>query len=282
MVATFVASDSNADFRKTQAQRVRVNGRSIPASEIAQEVQNHSAETPREAWLAAARALVVRELLLGEARRKGIAAGPMTDSEGRRETDDEAVIRQLVEQEVQTPEPDEAACRRYYEHNERRFRSGDLYEAAHILIPVRVGDPASLKEAEQLAHVILDELKRAPSAFADLARRHSACPSAEAGGNLGQIGTGDTAPEFEAALVAMLPGEIMETPVATRFGLHIIRLERKIEGRVVPFEAVHERIAHYLATSSERRAAAQYLARLAQGAAIEGIDLPKPQDLGVF
>ena len=42
-------------------------------------------------------------------------------------------MRALIEREVVTPEPDEAACLRFYERNRQRFRSGDLYEAAHIL-----------------------------------------------------------------------------------------------------------------------------------------------------
>ena len=46
----------------------------------------------------------------------------------------------LIEREVVTPEPDEAACLRFYEQNRQRFRSGDLYEAAHILIASRPDD----------------------------------------------------------------------------------------------------------------------------------------------
>ena len=282
MVATFVANDPGADFRRVQGTRVRVNGQSIPPSDIAREVQNHSAEAPLESWQTAARALVVRELLLQEARRLKIEADPISDGQDRRETEEEALVRQLVAQEVATPEPDEATCRRYYEHNRQRFRSRDLYEAAHILIPVRRDDPASRSQAQALAAALLTELAKAPGHFGALAHQHSACPSAAAGGNLGQIGPGDTTPEFDAALCTMSPGDISAEPVTSRFGLHIIQLERKIAGTVVPFEAVRTRIADYLAACSERRAIAQYLARLAAAADIEGIDVPKPQDVGVF
>ena len=65
---------------------------------------------------------------------------PMADGEGRRETDDEAAIRTLVAQEVQTPKADAATCRRYYEQNRRRFRSSDIYEAAHILFGASKAD----------------------------------------------------------------------------------------------------------------------------------------------
>jgi hypothetical protein len=110
-------------LRANKPEVVSVNGVVIPRDEIAREVQHHPASKPVEAWLAAARALIVRELLLQRARQIGIAATPMKDAHGRRETDEDATIRTLVEQEIVTPEPDEATCRHYYEQNRRRFRS---------------------------------------------------------------------------------------------------------------------------------------------------------------
>jgi hypothetical protein len=110
-------------LRDANPVEVSVNGVVIPRDMIAREVQHHPASKPVEAWLSAARALVVRELLLQQARRVGIAASPLSDEHGRRETDEDALIRQLIEREVKTPEPDEEICRRYYEQNRRRFRS---------------------------------------------------------------------------------------------------------------------------------------------------------------
>ena len=60
-------------------------------------------------------------------------------------------------------------------------------------------------------------------------------------------------------------------PVETRYGFHIIRLDRRIDGRELPFELVADRIADYLTESVERRAMAQYIARLASRASIEGV-----------
>ena len=107
-----------------------------------------------------------------------------------------------------------------------------------------------------------------------MALAHSACASASQGGNLGQITAGQTTPEFEQALFSLKPGSIRPEPIATRYGFHIIRLDRKREGRELPFELVADRIAEYLQESVERRALARcYYARLATAAHIEGIDL---------
>jgi peptidyl-prolyl cis-trans isomerase C len=64
---------------------------------------------------------------------------------------------------------------------------------------------------------------------------------------------------------------ISEVPVVSRYGVHIIRLHRKIEGKEVPFDLVKEKIADYLRESVTRRATAQYIARLVSRADIEGI-----------
>jgi peptidyl-prolyl cis-trans isomerase C len=207
------------------------------------------------------------------ARRLGIETEPQSDGADRRETDEEALIRTVVEQEVTIPEPDQEACRRYYEQNRKVFRSPAIYEAAHILFAARRDDVEAFARAEEAASAALDVLKGNPESFADLAKVHSACPSAAQGGNLGQLTRGDTTPEFEAALMVLPVGAISSEPVATRYGLHIIRLKRRIDERQLPFELVADRIADYLRESVMRRATAQYIARLVSRANITGVTL---------
>jgi peptidyl-prolyl cis-trans isomerase C len=252
---------------------VSVNGVVVARAAIAREAQNHPAAKPIVALQAAARALVLRELMLQEARRVGIAAEPAIDPQGRRETEDEALIRALAEREVTVPEADEDTCRRYYEQNRRRFRSADIFEASHILFAAPAHDREKFAQAQRAAAAVLAELQERPERFEELARAHSDCPSGQQGGNLGQITAGQTTAEFEAALVRLAPGTLRDEPVATRYGLHIIRLERRHEGRPLPFEIVGERIAAYLTERARRTATAQYIARLVSRAEITGIEL---------
>ena len=252
---------------------VTVNGVTIAHDAIAREVQHHPASKPVAAWQAAARALVVRELLLQEAGRLGIEPEPECGESGRLETHDEARIRSLIAQEVVTPEPDEATCRRYYEQNRSRFCSQTIFEAAHILFAARADSEEDYAQAECAADLALAMLKREPGRFGDLAREHSACTSAAQGGNLGQITAGQTTPEFEQALLALNEGAISDAPVRTPYGFHILRLDRKIEGAGLPFDLVADRIANYLRDTVMRRATAQYVARLVSGAKIAGLTL---------
>lgn len=261
-------------------QLVSVNGVIIAHDLIARETQNHPAATPVLAWTAATRALVVRELLLQEARRIGLRAEPLVDDLGRRETEAEALVRALIETEVSTPAPDRASCRRYYDANGARFRGEDVFACAHILIAARRADSIAFAAARRRADALLAHLRQHPSDFAELASSHSDCPSGAVGGNLGQVTAGMTTPEFAAAVQRLTPGDLGPV-VESRYGLHIIRLDRHLPGRLLPFEVVHAKIESYLAERSQRIAAAQYVALLASRARVIGIDLPTPASLRV-
>lgn len=270
---TAASCDLKSPIISAKPRAVSVNGVTIPRDDIARETQNHAAKTPIDAWKQAARALVVRELLIQEAERLGVVAEPVKDDEGRRETDDEAAMRALMEREVVTPVADEAACRRYYDNNRAKFRSPDLFEARHILLPVDPKDKAGRSVTLEMARAALAELKQSPERFSDMAAAISACPSGKTGGSLGQIGPGQTVPEFEKALASLAVGSLAPEPVETRYGFHIVWLDRRIKGRELPFEMVEERIAGWLNEKVRRVAVQQYLTILSERASIEGIEM---------
>ena len=131
--------------------KVVVNGTEIPVAVIDAEAQNHGAQSADEARLEATRALLIRELLLQEARRLDLKPEILSDAEGRRETEDEALIGALLEAQVDAPEPDEAACRKFYEAHPDRFLSPDLFEPAHILLSASPTDKDAYGEAVRQA-----------------------------------------------------------------------------------------------------------------------------------
>ncbi|MDA4844459.1 peptidylprolyl isomerase [Hoeflea poritis] len=252
---------------------ISVNGVAIAETELLAEAQNHPAENPGGALAEAARALVVRELLWQEARRLGIAVEPDRDKDGRPETERDAAIRLLIDREVDVPSAGEAECRRFYEQNPDRFSSQPIVEARHILLAAAPEDGAARKAASALAQRLCDHLADRRQDFADLAREHSACPSREQGGNLGQLTRGSTVPEFERAIERMKPGAISPVPVESRFGYHIIALGRREPGELLPFELVRERIATWLEAAAWSKAVSQYIAILAGKADIKGVSL---------
>lgn len=255
--------------RGPAAPPVFVNGVEIPEDAIASEAQNHPAATPGEARAMAAKALVIRHLLLAEARALALAPDPEADGEGRRETEEEALIRRLFDRALSPEMPDEAACRRYWRTHALAFTAPALTEASHILFEPAPGLPP----AEERAAAAIRAIGGSEREFRALARAESACPSGAAGGSLGQLRPGDLAAEMEAALARLAPGEIAGSPVLTRFGAHVVRLDRRVSARQVPFEAVAERIRDRLQARAWTTAAARYVAALGRQAQITGLEL---------
>jgi peptidyl-prolyl cis-trans isomerase C len=252
---------------------VFVNGVEIPEAAIAREAQNHAAATGDEARAAAARALAIRELLLQRARAIGLASDPRSDGAGRRETDEEALVRGVLETEAAPAEPTEQECRRFFSAASHRFQAPELYEASHILIAVDGADEAAWAEGRARAAELIAALRESGARFAELARAHSACPTAHHGGALGQLQRGDLAQEVETALLDLGEGCVCGEPVATRHGWHVLRLDRRFPAAILPYEAVTERIRNALRERASIVAAARYVETLARSARIEGLDL---------
>lgn len=250
---------------------VSVNGVPIPEAEIMAEAQQHPAKNPGEALTSAAKALVIRELMLQEARSLDIDPVQMQHSEDRTETQEDALIRLLIEQEVQTPVTSVEERRRYYEVNSKAFHSETIYEARHILLSSK--DDMQTASNMQLGKNLIEKLEGKVSDFSRMAQEFSSCPSAKEGGNLGQLTKGSTVREFESVLEKMEPGQVWPEPVGSRFGFHIIYLVNKVPGELLPFEYVEDKIGAWLEASSWSKAVSQYITILAGKATITGISL---------
>lgn len=250
---------------------VRINGVEIMPEAIAQEIQHHPAPDAETAWTEAARALAVRELLLQEARRIGIVTEPLADETDRTETEDDAIVRALLEAEVCPSAPGEAECRRYYDANLQRFRTPDLFEAAHILIEPEGKNETAWEAALERARAIVAHIGDDAAAFATAARGNSACASAQQDGSLGQIRRGELVNEVQSGLEALADGATAREPIRSRFGWHVLRLHRRINGRTLSFDMVGEKIADMLEARSWSIEAARYVSRLAASNEVEGV-----------
>jgi peptidyl-prolyl cis-trans isomerase C len=64
--------------------------------------------------------------------------------------------------------------------------------------------------------------------FADMAKRHSTCPSSDRGGDLGEFSPGMMVPEFDQVVFSAAVGEV-QGPVKTQFGYHLIEVTKRID-----------------------------------------------------
>ncbi len=207
----------------------------------------------------------VHELLRQRARALGLLA------DGASNADAERAIERTLAEEVAVPEPTDEECRRWYEANAGRFRSGDLVCARHILFQITPGAPVAA--VCNLAETILHEVRARPDLFAERARRHSNCPSGANGGSLGQLQRGETLPEFEKAIFDDASVGVLPKLVTTRHGFHIVSVDQRIAGRQLPFEIVKDEVAAQLRRRSETRALSQYVRVLVAQATIAGVEL---------
>lgn len=245
---------------------ITVNGIAIRSSQIEEEMLNHTAECPQAARQASIRALVVRELLLQEAVRWGLC-----DLNNAINKPEEAVERLLAVQ-IKIPDPDEASCERYYKDNSDNFSTASQCEASHIFFPAPLADAAARRKARQKAERVLLKIKQNPDCFDEIARLESACPSAAKGGALGQILKGQTVAAFEAALMGMSKGEISSEPVETEVGIHIIRVDERVDGEELPFLVLKKWIFEYLRGQGRQKAIDGYVRGLADKSEIIGFE----------
>lgn len=254
---------------------VTVNGEVITQADIAAEAQHHNgpAGKPGIAWRKAANALVIRALLLQEAARRGLQPDAQERSPGKFETEQEALIRGLLEVAIEVETPAEDELRAAWQADPSRFVSPPLWEVSHILCACDMTDETAREAARLRAAELIEIAIGRPRGFAELAAAESDCSSKSAGGALGQLGPGDTVPEFEAALQRMTEGEISAAPVATRHGYHIIRLDALARGRALPFEAVRDKIAMAMEQAGWAKAARVFTQSLIDAADISGIEV---------
>ncbi len=102
----------------------------------------------------------------------------------------------------------------------------DQTHSRHILI--KINELTSEGEAKLKIQKIKERLDGGED-FAELAKLYSEDTSASSGGDLGWLSPGDTVPEFEKTMNALLLGQV-SNPVKSQFGWHLIQvLERRTQ-----------------------------------------------------
>lgn len=158
--------------------------------------------------------------------------------------------------------PDSDLRRYFDEHKDEFSRQGRAsLSVVHIARTLTGADSAAVRSRLQaLRAEIVGGAK-----FEDVARRESSdSGSAANGGDLGRGGRGRFVPEFETAAYALRPGEVSQ-PVATQFGVHLIKLDSRVgDTLALRHILLAWRASDSSAVAVDRRA--DELARLASGA----------------
>ena len=89
-----------------------------------------------------------------------------------------------------------------------------MARARHILV-----------ETEDQCNKIKDQIVKG-SSFADMAKKHSKCPSGRSGGDLGEFSPGQMVKEFDVVVFKEEVGKV-HGPVRTQFGYHLIEITER-------------------------------------------------------
>jgi len=123
---------------------------------------------------------------------------------------------------IEVPQDD---LQNYYDSHSEEFKTPRTVEARHILF--KLDENADSKTEDQARQKALEVLAKANEGedFAELAKTYSEGPSRERGGSLGAFKREDMVKPFSEKAFSMKAGEISE-PVRTRFGWHLIQVEK--------------------------------------------------------
>jgi peptidyl-prolyl cis-trans isomerase C len=84
-----------------------------------------------------------------------------------------------------------------------------------------------LVDSEDKANELKKEIEGGAD-FADVARKHSSCPSGAQGGDLGEFGPGVMVKEFDAVVFSEEVGKT-HGPVKTQFGYHLLEITSRTD-----------------------------------------------------
>jgi peptidyl-prolyl cis-trans isomerase D len=129
----------------------------------------------------------------------------------------------------------------YYMENQEEFKTPATVNARHILIKVDAdAAPEAVEKARLKARDILKMAVEGGN-FADLAKKYSQCPSKDKGGDLGSFTRESMVKPFADKAFSMKAGEISD-PVRTRFGWHLIKVEKVNEASVTSKDEARDEI----------------------------------------
>ena len=196
--------------------------------------------------------LVDRDVIVLQAKKDKLQDDPKVKQAIAQATN-MALQNALLTREIQPTLSPEAIQARY--DKEYAGKSGDpQVHAEHILVA-----------SEEKAKDIIAQLNKGAD-FAALAKENSTDPSAkENSGDLGWFKKGDMLPEFSDAAFALKPGQITQTPVHTRFGWHVIKLEQTRVAPPPPIDEVRDEIRQQII----QEGVAKVLASAKQGVKVE-------------
>lgn len=186
---------------------------------------------------------------------------------------DEALLRLMLARELKVEAILERVCAGlaplgdtelslYYYNHPEQFARPEARAARHILITINPDFAENTRDAARARlEAIGKRLRSKPERFAEQALKHSECPTALNGGQLGQVVPGTLYAELESCLYGLGEGElsgVVESPL----GFHLLRCEAIVPARRIALEDALPRLRERLEKRQRKVFQRQWLERL--------------------
>lgn len=232
-----------------------VNGKPVPTARVdslVAQISKAGRPVPPEAINQIKEEVILREVFMQEAQKRGLDGSE--DFKQQMELARQSIlIRELFADYQKNNPVSDAEIKDVYDKVVAANGEKE-YKVRHILV-----------EKEEQAKAVLAQLKKGGK-FDDLAKKQSKDPgSKDKGGDLDWTTPGNLVPEFANALREMKKGQLLETPVQSQFGWHVIRVDDVREAPLPKLEEVRPQIAQQL----QQQKLAQFQENLRKSAKVE-------------
>lgn len=232
--------------------QAETSGLAVSDAELNKEIETISSQAPE-----------------GTSLKQMLAENEIDFDQWKEELRGQMLVRKLIdEQTAGVAAATAAEAAEFYQSNIERFKIPEAATASHILLSFTPEDTdvtkaVKKKDLEKIRAEIL-----AGADFAELAQKHSDCPSKQRGGSLGTFMRGQMVPEFEQVAFSQEPGTVSDI-VETQFGYHLIKVtDHQAEG-IRSLTEVSDQISGYLTNQKKQEVLMAYIDGLKAKAAIE-------------
>ena len=157
----------------------------------------------------------------------------------RAELEKSEIINRQVRKKVNITNED---VERYYKLNSNKYRSEDKVRLRHILFPLAErAAPDQVQAATDKAMELYEQIA-AGKDFGELAREFSQGAGRADGGDIGWINRGTLVSGIEDIAFEKLKVGEVSAPFRTGMGVHLVKLEERQTGAVLPLSAVAAKI----------------------------------------
>lgn len=150
----------------------------------------------------------------------------------------------------------------YYHLHKEQFHRPEHREAAHIFISINPDYPENTYDmALSRSQELYTKLQKKPYKFADLALKHSECPTALQGGTLGVVPKGKLYPEIDTVLFSLKAGEIGQ-PVQSEIGFHLVLCNKIQKAETLSLQKATPKIQQMMTDRARQKCLRAWLSSL--------------------